>query len=128
MAQAILQLFKSWNCHIMALVRVRPLIRTGGGLHRGAGGGGRPPPPPPPPQLKHWGGIAPPTLGYNTKGCLRVHYCLYYVTVYTVEPPITDILYNGHLPATDNSNCTNSLCHSHNTKEASLQRTPLCSG
>ena len=46
----------------------------------------------------------------------------------TVEPLLTDILYNGHLPATDNSNCTNSLCHSHNTKEASLQRTPLCSG
>ena len=47
---------------------------------------------------------------------------------YTVKPLLTDILYNGHLPATDNSNCTNSLCHSHNTKEASLQRTPLCSG
>ena len=46
----------------------------------------------------------------------------------TVKPLLTDILYNGHLPATDNSNCTNSLCHSHNTKEASLQRTPLCSG
>ena len=23
----------------------------------------------------------PPTLGYNTEGCLRVHYCLYFVTV-----------------------------------------------
>ena len=22
-----------------------------------------------------------PTLGYNTQGCLRVHYCLYFVTV-----------------------------------------------
>ena len=51
-----------------------------------------------------------------------------YSLVCTVEPLLTDILYNGHLPATDNSNCTNSLCHSHNTKEASLQRTPLCFG
>ena len=48
-----------------------------GGAPQG-GQGGRPPP-----QLEHWGGIAPPTLGYNTKGCLRVHYCLYSVTVYT---------------------------------------------
>ena len=48
-----------------------------GGSTGGAGGGR------PPPQLEHWGGIAPPTLGYNTKGCLRVHYCLYSVTVYT---------------------------------------------
>ena len=37
-----------------------------GGLHRG----GR-------------GAAAPPTLGYSTQGCLRVHYCLYSVTVYT---------------------------------------------
>ena len=47
-----------------------------------------------------------------------------FMAMNTVEPLLTDILYNGHLPATDNSNCTNS----HNTKEASLQRTPLCSG
>ena len=44
-----------------------------GGLHRGAGR--RPPPPPPPTRC-------PPTLGYDTKGCLRVHYCLYSVTVH----------------------------------------------
>ena len=49
---------------------------TGGAPQGGQGGR-------PPPQLEHWGGIAPPTLGYNTKGCLRVHYCLYSVTVYT---------------------------------------------
>ena len=46
-----------------------------GGLHRGGA--------PPPPQLEHWGGIAPPTLGNNTKGCLGVHYYLHSVTVYT---------------------------------------------
>ena len=39
-----------------------------------------------------------------------------------MKPLLTDILYNGHLPAADNSNCTNSLCHSHNTKK------PPCSG
>ena len=48
----------------------------------GRGGGGWPPP-----QLEHWGGKMPPppppTLGYNTQGCLRVHHCLYSVTVYT---------------------------------------------
>ena len=37
-----------------------------------------------------------------------------------MEPLLTDILYNGHLPAMYNINCTNSLCHSHNTEEASL--------
>ena len=51
-----------------------------GGSTGGGRGGGRLPPPP---QLEHWGGIAPPTLGYNTKGYLRVQYCLYSVRVYT---------------------------------------------
>ena len=50
---------------------------SSGGAPQG-GQGGRPPP-----QLEHWGGIAPPTLGYNTQGYLRVQYCLYSVTVYT---------------------------------------------
>ena len=50
-----------------------------GGLHRGSRGAAAAPPP----QLEHWGGIAPQTLGYNTEGCLRVHYCLYSVTVHT---------------------------------------------
>ena len=51
-----------------AAVRLPNLSIGGGG-----GGGGASLPPPPPPQ----------TLGYNTKGCLRVHYCLYSVTEYT---------------------------------------------
>ena len=51
-------------------------LSTGGAPQGGQGGR-------PPPQLEHWGGIAPPTLGYNTKGCLRVYYYLYSVTVYT---------------------------------------------
>ena len=46
-----------------------------------------------PPQLEHWGGgIAPPTLGYNTKGCLRVHYCRYSVTVYTGIKPHDNVI------------------------------------
>ena len=57
------------------------LVCMQGGSTGGGGGGGRgaEPPPPPPPQLEH---CPPPTLGYNIKGCLRVHYCLYSVTVY----------------------------------------------
>ena len=50
-----------------------------GGAPQGGQGGGHPP------NLSIGGGIAPTTLGYNTctKGCQRVHYCLYSVTVYT---------------------------------------------
>ena len=47
-------------------LRKKP-FRAGGAPQEGKGGR-------PPPQLEHWGGIAPPTLGYNTKGCLKVHY------------------------------------------------------
>ena len=53
------------------------LTIAGGAPQGGQGPGGRPP------NLSIGGGIAPPTLGSNTKGCLRVHYCLYSVTVYT---------------------------------------------
>ena len=39
------------------------IYNTGGAPQGGQGGRS-------PPQLEHWGGIAPPTLGYNTKGCM----------------------------------------------------------
>ena len=57
---------------------VDPLQGGGGG---GAPQGGRGGSPPPPNLSIGGGGIAPPTLGYNTQGCLRVHYSLYSVTV-----------------------------------------------
>ena len=56
-----------------------------GGLHRGGGGGAAAP--------IRGASPPPPTLGYNTEGCLRVHYCLYSVTVCTGESHIiTSIL------------------------------------
>ena len=71
-----------FNCIAIFHWRTSSLVPAGGGggSTGGAGGGGSPPnlsiggasPPPP-----------PPTLGYNTKRCLRVHYCLYSVIVYT---------------------------------------------
>ena len=42
------------------------------------------------------GGSHPPTLGYNTRGCPRVHYCLYSVTVCTDENHI--IIVNSRHP------------------------------
>ena len=69
-----------------ATPQVIEYVMQWGGQGGGGRGGGRCPPnliigggggivPPPP----------PPTLGYNTQGCLRVHYCLYSVTVCTGE-------------------------------------------
>ena len=54
--------------------------RGGGGGGGSTGGGGQGGGDGRPPNLSIGGA---PTLGYNTKGCLRVHYCLYSVTVYT---------------------------------------------
>ena len=49
-----------WMLNVNSLTWKKVLYAGGGST--GWGGGGAPPPPPP-----------PQTLGYNTKGCLRVH-------------------------------------------------------